>query len=1156
MSLDTIGCINWVGSCHYFWQKAHMTNSGSYSAVLKIKGVQPFLWMQFLNALNDNMYKLVVSLLAVSTITLGGGAYLSLAGFIFIAPFLLFSGYAGQLADKFEKRTVVIVTKAIEIAAMLFACFALISGSMGWMLAVLFFTATQAAFFSPAKYGIVPELVTDRSLARANGLLEMSTFVAIILGTVGGSYLVAEWRRQPAYIGVVLIAIALLGAATSFRIVRTPAPIAQRPFSWNPFGDVFAGLERVSKDRVLMLATLGTTYFWFLGALFQMVILLFAKEALHSTESQTGLLMASLAVGIGIGSMAAGRLSGDEIEPGLVPIGAFGMAAASLLFAFTRTLGPALAALAALGFTAGLFIVPLNAILQHRPESDEKGRVLATANVVNTIGIMLASGMLWLLHEALRYSAASVVAISAVLTLAAALCGFTLVPSFTARFLLYVLTRAIYRIRVSGPDNVPRRGPALLVANHVSYVDGFLIGACLQRIVRFMVTEEWYDRFRPLFSLFHAIRVPSGNRRAIVKAIELAREELHHGHLVCIFAEGALTLTGNITEFHRGLEKIVEDLTFDGAPVPVVPVHLGGVWGSIFSLDRRASLWRSIRKLPFPISVSFGRPMIQPSAFEARQAVSELGADAASQAVDPQDSLGRRFVRTAKKHWSDRAMTDSTNRTLTYGQALIASRLFADHLGRTHAEEQMIGVMLPASVAAAIANLGIVLSGRVPVNLNFTIGRDAMESAVGQCGLKTIFTSKQFLAKANVERRPEMVFVEDVLSFGNAAKLLAFLRARLLPARLSTNAGTRAGDLAAVLFSSGSTGTPKGVMLSHRNLISNTESVNSLFQMDETDTVAGVLPLFHSFGFTYTLWFPLLNGASAAYHSQPLDAKGLGELVQRSKATFLPAPPTFCQAYLRGCSKEQFASLRHVLVGAEKLRPVLAEAFKEKFGIELLEGYGATEMSPVISVNVPDRARATVKQTGLRAGSVGLPVPGVAAKVVDPENGADLQSGQEGLLLVKGANRMLGYLNRPAETEAILRNGWYVTGDIAIIDKDGFIYLVDRQSRFSKIAGEMVPHGKVEEVLVSITASPCAVTAISDAHRGERLVAFVTGNAFGPREIWQRLMASSLPKLWIPKREDIHLLDSLPTLGTGKLDLRALKQIAREMSEVVKDKAS
>ena len=298
-----------------------MNNKGVYSEVLKVKGFQPFLWTQFLNAFNDNVYKLVVSLLAVDfgTKSLNGGDAVSLAGFIFSAPFLLFSGYAGQLADRFEKRTVVVITKAFEIATMAFALFAIMSGDIYWMLAVLFLTATQATFFSPAKYGIVPEMVSVRHLSGANGLLEMSTFVAIILGTVGGSVLVAVWKHQTWYIGLALIAVAVMGTMTSIRIARTPAPEHKRPFSWNPFGDVFSGLQRLRGDRPLLLTVLGTTYFWFLGALFQMLLILFSKETLHSGETQTGLLMASLAIGIGIGSMAAGRLSGKRSNPGLSP---------------------------------------------------------------------------------------------------------------------------------------------------------------------------------------------------------------------------------------------------------------------------------------------------------------------------------------------------------------------------------------------------------------------------------------------------------------------------------------------------------------------------------------------------------------------------------------------------------------------------------------------------------------------------------------------------------------------------------------------------------------------------------------------------------------------------------------------------------------------
>ena len=792
----------------------------------------------------------------------------------------------------------------------------------------------------------------------------------------------------------------------------------------------------------------------------------------------------------------------------------------------------------------GLFVVPLNAILQHRPHHDEKGRILATASFVNTAGLLLASGVVEILHSKLHFTAAGIIGFSSILTLLCASISLQLVPEFTIRFILWMLTHTVYRIRIFGKDNIPRRGAALLVSNHASFVDGFLVGACIQRIVRFMVGETWYDRLSPVFSRFHAIRVPETSARGIVLALQSARKELEAGHVVCIFAEGALTQTGNMGEFHRGLEKIV-----DGLNIPVIPVHLDGVWGSIFSLDRGASIWRSLRRLPFPIRVSFGAPMQHPTAQQVRFAVAELGADAAYAALGDRETLATRFIRSAKRNWSRRAMTDSTGRTLTYGHALTAALLLARKLNRDNPDEQRIGVMLPASSAAAIVNLGIVQSRRVPVNLNFTIGKDTLESAVSQCELRTIFTSRQFLAKIKMEARPEMVFVEDALQFSKPARLFAFLSARLLPLRLLAPKSTKADDLAAILFSSGSSGTPKGVMLSHRNLISNADSVHQIIAVDHTDTIAGVLPLFHSFGFTYTLWFPLLHGASVAYHPQPLDARGIGDLIFETRATILTAAPTFCQAYLRGCTAEQFATLKHVLVGAERLPSALAQAFKEKFGVDLREGYGATEMSPVISVNIPDREHNGFKHLGTRPGTVGQLIPGVAARVMHPDTGEILACGQEGILAVRGPNRMMGYWNQAERTAAVLVDGWYITGDIVIMDCDGFLRIVDRQSRFSKIAGEMVPHGKVEEILQSVVPGlPSVVTSVPDDRKGERLVAVLAaadgpGNPT-PNDIWHRLMDTGLPKIWIPKAEDIHVVDAIPMLGTGKVDLLAVRRLA------------
>jgi acyl-[acyl-carrier-protein]-phospholipid O-acyltransferase / long-chain-fatty-acid--[acyl-carrier-protein] ligase len=509
------------------------------------------------------------------------------------------------------------------------------------------------------------------------------------------------------------------------------------------------------------------------------------------------------------------------------------------------------------------------------------------------------------------------------------------------------------------------------------------------------------------------------------------------------------------------------------------------------------------------------------------------------------DTLGSRFVGQAKRHWSALCVADSTGRELTFGRTLAGALLLARAIRQLTPGQTTIGLLLPASVGGALANIAASFAGKIPVNLNFTAGHDAMAAAIERCGIRTILTSRAFVAKAGLETLPGMVYVEDVLARTSAAARTAmFAAARLLPApaidRLFLARSDDPAALATIIFSSGSTGVPKGVMLTHANVLANIAAANQVFQLQPNDVMLGVLPFFHSFGFTATLWLPLCIGCAAAYHPNPTDAKTIGELAARYRATILISTPTFCAAYIRKVQPEQFTHLRLAIVGAERLREPIATAFKDRFGVDLLEGYGCTEMAPVVAVNADDRSG------GARRGSVGRPLPGIDAQVVDVETGDGPLIGKEGLLLVRGPNQMVGYLGEPEMTRSALRDGWYVTGDIALIDEDGFIHITDRLSRFSKIAGEMVPHMKVEEELQDVLHEPhtAVVVSVPDAVKGERLVAFHTDPGLTPQAIWDRLSASSLPRLWIPKREDIRFVEAIPTLGTGKVDLRVVRSMA------------
>jgi acyl-[acyl-carrier-protein]-phospholipid O-acyltransferase/long-chain-fatty-acid--[acyl-carrier-protein] ligase len=1119
---------------------------------IRHRGFFYLLATEALGAVSDNLYKIVVALFAANlAVTQGAGVgYLALSGAVLVLPYLLFSGYAGYVADAFDKRTVLIVTKALEIIAALMALAALLTRDIDAMLIVLLFTATQSAFFSPAKYGILPELFPDRELSRANGLLEMVNFIAIIVGTVVGSVLFGLWSAHIGWIGSALVVIAVAGSVTSLGIARVPAPANRPRFRPSPWSDIAVALARLRADWRLALTVVAISWFWFFGALLQLAVVLFAKETMQLDDMRTGLLQATVALGIGFGCAIAGWLSGPKVELGLVPLGGIGMSVSVMLFATTDpSFVWACVMLALLGLAGGLFIVPLNAFLQQRAPAGERGRVIAISNITSMAGVLFASGVLWLVHDFVGLKSDGVLITLGLLTLVATAVVLRTVPDFLVRLCLWMLTHSLYRIRPLGADNVPARGPALLVCNHVSFVDPLLVAACIQRFVRFVASQYFYDQpiIRWLSHQMKAIPIKQGGQKEMVRALLRAREVLQAGHVVCIFAEGGLSRTGNPLPFRRGFEKIVA-----GLDVPVIPVHLDRVWGSIFSFKGGRFFWKLPERLRYPVTITFGAPLTaSATAPQLRQAIAELGSDAWTYRRRERDMLHLRFMRTAKRRWRAACMLDSTGAQLSFGRTLVAVLLLSRRLSRLPKEERHIGVLLPASVAGALVNVALAFSGRVPVNLNFTAGEAAMDSAIGQCQIATIVTARAFLTKLQIPPRPGFVFIEDLRAdISPAEKVLVLLAALLLPSRLIAalfHRGPRnCHALATVLFSSGSTGAPKGVMLSHHNLLSNIEAVAEVLSLSSGDRVLGALPFFHAFGLTGTLWLPLICGIGAVYHTSPKEAKAIGGLVAAHRVTILISTPTFCRSYVRTCKAEDFSSLRLAIVGAEKLREEAATAFAEKFGVPLLEGYGATEMGPVVAVNVPDVSHRWLSQTGTRPGTVGQALPGVATKIVDVDTGEPLGDNREGLLLLKSPARMIGYLGDPERTASVLRDGWYVTGDIAAIDPDGFIRITDRLSRFTKIAGEMVPHGTVEAAMAGIAGMiACCVTSAPDAHRGERLVAFYTGaQELTAVAVADFLGRCGLPRLWLPKQEDIHSLPEMPVLATGKLDLVSIRKMA------------
>jgi acyl-[acyl-carrier-protein]-phospholipid O-acyltransferase/long-chain-fatty-acid--[acyl-carrier-protein] ligase len=1114
---------------------------------------------QFQGAFNDNGLKFFVIFLILGTNPTDSQKDLLVfyVGNLFAVPFLLFSMAGGYLADRFSKRTVAIGTKIFEIFAMLFAIYAFAQGSTRMAFAVIFLASTQAAFFGPAKYGLLPEVLPDELLSWGNGILELTTFIAIIAGAVAGPLLAQRFHGRELYAGLIFGACTLFGLITSFAISRVPAADPSRKFRFNIFGDLIKQVQIVRPDRTLHLAVVGNTYFWFLGALLQFVIVFYGREVLHIDETHGGYLQAALAIGIGLGSYAAGLLSAGKIEYGLIPLGAVGMS----LFAFAISLHgltflQVILLLAALGFSGGFFIVPINALIQHRPAEDKKGSVIAFANFLSFVGVIGASAIYSGFTHYWHVGLQSFFIWTAIMSLAATAYVLWLLPDSLLRLLLWMLTHTLYRLDVAGRERVPARGGALLVPNHVSMADAVLLIAALDRPVRFLMFKGSYDHplVKPFAKILGVIPISSDQGpREMIHSLRRATQALQDGELVCIFPEGQMTRIGQMMPFRRGMERIIK-----GVDVPIIPVNLDGVWGSIFSFSGGRFLWKLPRHLPYPVRVTFGAPLPSTaSAQEARQAVQDLGAEAFERRKRHMKPLPRTFLYTARRHPFRFAMADGQTPKLTFFAVLARTLFLARRLRKTWQGQEMVGVLLPPSIPGALVNLAAMLMGKVPVNLNYTASNETLESCAKQCNLKTVVTARAFLERVHVQPPAETTFIEDLAQQPRFTERLGAALAFFLPARsIEKYAGaerkTQLEDIATIIFSSGSTGEPKGVVLTHYNISSNVEQLSQVFLLHSNDRIMGILPFFHSFGFTGTLCLPAATGIGVVFHPNPLDSRVIGALVNKYAVTMLLATPTFLNAYTRRCEPEQFGSLRFVMAGAEKLPERISQAFEDRFGIRPLEGYGCTECSPAVTVNTIDFRAASFRQVGAKRGSIGHPLPGMTVKIIDPETLQPLPVNQPGLLLVRGPNVMQGYLNQPEKTAAVLQDGWYNTGDIAMLDEDGFLRVTDRLSRFSKIGGEMVPHIKVEDKLHELahaTEQVFVVTAVPDERKGERLMVLHTLPEDKLKETLELLAKCDLPALWRPRPDQFLRVEKLPYLGTGKLDLRKARELAQEVAK-------
>ena len=1088
---------------------------------------------------------------------------------LYALPWLFSSALSKYFLTKFSSRGVVVYCKLAEISVAIMAVvFSALTGKMGYipLFAVAVLMGLSYSIYRPALKTYAAEMVKLKSMARFAAAVECATFAAIALGTVLAA--AASFQNIPIYYAVALtLPIAFFGLFSSFSLSPVYAPknsaVYTDPFPLSPP----AGLKKLQRYWELIFTGIGECYIFASIVFVSSMVIHYFSLHFKSDESLVHhyFYMGIPVLGAAVGVLRAGRRSKGNIEIGLVPPGVLLMSLSILgigvlpFFANAQVEKTILGILLFLfGFSAGKILVPLQSYQCYFIKKDLAPAYFSWYYLWFSTGILLAVGMTFVVYF-FNIGIFAVMAGFYLLTTAVAVTIFFLMPQFLLRMLIRILLAFFYRLRIFYGERLPEHGPALIVANRASFVDMLLISACTSRPIRFMMHEHYFRQplLHKLYKSVGFLEVPCRRPKQLRQLISDTHQLLKNGELICVFPEDDITRNGTMSTFRNGVGNLVPP------GIPVIPMRIGMTWGSIFSCSNAGKFKLQLPGTKrHPASVTVGKPIApETNAYEMRIIMSELAAETELVADQDDYPLHTRFVRHVKKNMSgslimqcESGKWERPNNFILLWKISLLSRYLRKNI--ISDDEEYLGIMLPNSIDMAMSMLAIQLCDRTPAVLNYTASVEAIDIAIKKAKLRHIITSRKFVEKLHIPVLPQMIFIEDIKR--NPAPWMSriryFISLLVLPSKeivrqMAPGSWNDVEKVGAVIFSSGSTGIPKGIMLTHHNIISDVLAISTSLSWKNSDSVVGNLPLFHSFGMAVCFWMPIVTGTKTVLIPSALDAASVGEAMRKEGLTVLCATPGFLQIYMRRCVPEDFNSLRIVITGAEKLRQDVAEKFRNMTGIVITEGYGCTELSPVVSINLSD----SVSKLGSHVvvpGSIGPPLIGICAKVVDPSTFELMPEDCDGLLIVKGPTVMKGYLGEPEKTNEVIRDNWYITGDIARMSRNGFITLTGRLSRFSKIAGEMVPHELVEREINNLVKPDDRIIAVcggNDPEKGEKLIVFYSDRKLiAPESIIKTLRSNGIPNLWIPKPENFVYTETIPALGSGKLDLAALQNLADE----------